>query len=1207
VSTPGPVVQPTADISDGRADFKPECEVRFAVVMYGGVSLAIYINGVAQELLNMVRATAPDPDNANKALLKEEELVGAGKVYRKLGQNLFQKLSGLDPLVSATPLAIRTRFVVDVISGTSAGGINGVFLAKALAQDQVMDGLKQLWLSEGDLGKLLNDKGSLADLTGFELKKPQQSLLNSQRMYRKLLEALAQMDNSKSSGSIYRVPERSDSSPLVRELDLFTTTTDIEGIPLPIALSDAVVFERRYKNVYHFRYLSGEELVPRNDFTSRNDPFLAFAARCTSSFPFAFEPMCLNHILEVTENYPRYTGAKNYVAKWDHLFSDYMRPGLFDLDLDSRHEAAPGTLPEASDPNAPEKAEEDLRESFMSRAFGDGGYLDNKPFTYATSTLMRRFADGVIKRKLLYVEPSPEHPELLASNSTPPDFFKNVQAAVLDLPRQETIREDIDRLMERNRVLRRLNTFAREAEDDITADPVKPVGVEEFPTLGIDEMIKVYGIGYGPYHRLKVGEVTSLLAEIVTRAKGHDPESDVGIAIRELVAAWRGIRYTLKKNGSDPPENKFLFDFDLHFRFRRVVFLNRRTNDLLKLDPFGQDEEDVRTKRLLWRSLQHARGDHEILKNLKPDKVDPQIAAFVESCLDPKAQPGATSAPEFEIWLDTFCNELERLKGPLNQALNKLRATEEKLLGKVPESSLGKEFDDLRGFLGQVSVPWPQLKKILEVDGLARTNRAKEMCKNYGDIFDKIAKEICKILDLNKPEVTSKISADPLQPKKSLDLKAFPLGIGAFDKEKSYAEQGAIAARLCLLYYNKNFINYDMVTYPVEYGTGAGETNEVEVFRVSPEDTCSLMAERPGQHNKLAGRTLMSFGAFLDERWRRNDMLWGRLDGAERLICTVLALPDKIEPTKDETAEDTARREKIDKKYQQQADLIYEAHLGILCQEIRENNGDAVCRLLSNAVEQGDKASHVNKLVHALLHDEVGTEVAIKLSPERRAMLTAPQSFDRQLNAQSALDYISRSTTITGKMLEGLADQRGARSGKRIAVWVTRFGATFWNLITVSVPQSLPNLFFRHWLGIAYLLAALAIFGGIAISVPTVTTFGWKVFGIAVALHFISFVLAHYMLHGKVARSLLLVAVAFILVAFVVLGIIHFVQFLPKLTGQEWMELRLAAAAFAALATTVAVAEAIRSIKSSIARRKLKPQKVPAAKKTATPPAPSAQ
>ena len=32
-----------------------EREVRFAVVMYGGVSLAIYIKGVVQELLNMVQ------------------------------------------------------------------------------------------------------------------------------------------------------------------------------------------------------------------------------------------------------------------------------------------------------------------------------------------------------------------------------------------------------------------------------------------------------------------------------------------------------------------------------------------------------------------------------------------------------------------------------------------------------------------------------------------------------------------------------------------------------------------------------------------------------------------------------------------------------------------------------------------------------------------------------------------------------------------------------------------------------------------------------------------------------------------------------------------------------------------------------------------------------------------------------------------------
>ena len=52
----------------GRPRMVVSQEMRFAIVMYGGTSLAIYINGVAQELLALVRATAADlrasPDQA---------------------------------------------------------------------------------------------------------------------------------------------------------------------------------------------------------------------------------------------------------------------------------------------------------------------------------------------------------------------------------------------------------------------------------------------------------------------------------------------------------------------------------------------------------------------------------------------------------------------------------------------------------------------------------------------------------------------------------------------------------------------------------------------------------------------------------------------------------------------------------------------------------------------------------------------------------------------------------------------------------------------------------------------------------------------------------------------------------------------------------------------------------------------------------------
>ena len=76
--------------------YNPRTEVRFAVVMYGGVSLAIYINGVAQELFRLVRATAPNAAWDGLAI-EDGDLSGIEAVYREIG--------GTD-----------TRFVVDILS-----------------------------------------------------------------------------------------------------------------------------------------------------------------------------------------------------------------------------------------------------------------------------------------------------------------------------------------------------------------------------------------------------------------------------------------------------------------------------------------------------------------------------------------------------------------------------------------------------------------------------------------------------------------------------------------------------------------------------------------------------------------------------------------------------------------------------------------------------------------------------------------------------------------------------------------------------------------------------------------------------------------------------------------------------------------------------------------------------------------------------------
>jgi patatin-related protein len=200
---------------DNEPKIEAEEEVRLAVVLYGGSSLCIYMNGVAQELLRLVRATAGQTfDPETTVAFPTQDLDGTEQVYRRLAQ--------LGPNDRGTPKAgdpLRRRFVIDILTGSSAGGINGIFLAKALANDQSLDQLKQLWIEKGDIVQLYNDGKHSKDVH-LKPERPPKSLLDGRWMYANLVTALDGMGSD---------PEVT--SPLVRELDLFVTATDLYGLP----------------------------------------------------------------------------------------------------------------------------------------------------------------------------------------------------------------------------------------------------------------------------------------------------------------------------------------------------------------------------------------------------------------------------------------------------------------------------------------------------------------------------------------------------------------------------------------------------------------------------------------------------------------------------------------------------------------------------------------------------------------------------------------------------------------------------------------------------------------------------------------------------------------------------------------------------------------------------------------------------------------
>jgi patatin-related protein len=1041
-----------------------EREVRFAVVMYGGVSLAIYINGVTQELLHMVRATARHP-KTNEMLFTKNELSRTEVIYRELAKRIDEQ-AGSEPAEDVT----LTRFIVDIISGTSAGGINGVFLAKALARNQTMNGLKRLWLAEGDLGRLLNDTKAddySPDL-GFAVQRPEASLLNSQRMYRKLLEALDQMSqvdsadggeaNDKSEGD--EVESKKNPSPLVGELDLFITTTDIEGIPLPINLADKVVYERRYKNVFHFRYATEKATGSyRDDFKKDYDPFLAFAARCTSSFPFAFDAMQLNDIATILNRYREYESDDPKESNsWDHFFKDYLRLGLVDIDKESRGEP--------TDKINSDEVLKQLRQAFRNRSFADGGYLDNKPFSYATSLLSRRYADCAVERKLLYVEPTPEHPELAPKQPGPrPDFVENVRAAVLDLPRQETIREDLERLYERNDVLERIATFATHVDEDVTLfedkNRARPLKHDKFGGADLRDMINLYGVSYGAYHRLKVQEITGLIADLITRALGHDPGSDAATVICELVAQWRRQNYSeLKDEQIESTENTFLLQFDIRYSLRRLNFLNRRINQLAQTTSGQLDEK---AKKLLAAWLEH------MAVSLPGDEEAQQKCAQSAQELLGKAKGIDAVEKLSEKWVADFREELRNIKKVIGEALVRARSAEEVFLSadstlgrKLREGEAAKDFD----------LSWDTMQDLLVLqDQATRLN-------GLNKAFEERKEKLTKLIDIIKASLS--------------DREFMRLTIAK--PEDVDLRNGKTAARIFLDHYYCNYVLYDLVTYPVEYGTGAGESGVVKVYRVSPEDATSLINERgTGEHrSKLAGRAVMSFGAFLDRRWRKNDMLWGRLDAAERLISILLPGDDA-------------------KTQQIREDLIKQAHIGILSEDVTAEDLEQIAHVITDALANcaagSDQETDLRTFVETLLQSK---NLAPTMESALRQCLRTPEDLrryykekyevDRHLDPENMVRLISRGTAITGNMLEGLADKYRSQRGKRMAHWIAGTGAIFWDVISVAVPQSLGNLFYRHWLSVLYVFDAIMILAGAFLD-KDMNAFGWKALGVTAAIH----------------------------------------------------------------------------------------------------------
>jgi hypothetical protein len=222
---------------------------------------------------------------------------------------------------------------------------------------------------------------------------------------------------------------------------------------------------------------------------------------------------------------------------------------------------------------------------------------------------------------------------------------------------------------------------------------------------------------------------------------------------------------------------------------------------------------------------------------------------------------------------------------------------------------------------------------------------------------------------------------------------------------------------------------------------------------------------------------LGNFGGFLDESWRKNDILWGRLDGSERIITALLPGPDNSE-----------RRAQLIKRAQE---IIVREELG----------SEDHIRL---ALAAGPLTTRQIVDRHA---------ASLKTRPER----------------EDSAGWATRSTAIAGRMLEEIADQR--HRSKRPFAWLTRVGRIGWALVEVLSPQSLGDLFLRHFLKLAWLLFAGLLIRGLR--APGLILVAWLA-----AIQIITWLIRDWLAGRRRALKLIGFLAGSILVALLVVGAI---------------------------------------------------------------------
>jgi len=582
-----------------------ELELRLALVCYGGASLAVYMNGISHEILKLVRASRAY--QGSEGGREDFERAAPRRPYATDTEALYFDL------FQALGKNVDLRVIVDVVSGTSAGGINGIFLARALAHDLDFDPLRNMWLELGDVEELM-EKGTIAErfnkmylypfiwMFGDRVYGEEQPDAESKRKLSRFLRSrwfkppfsgermLKWMINA--CDNMGKAEDGPTLMPPGHKLDLFVSLTNFYGQARHLKLHDPKeIAERQHKVTLNFSYQRAEGQKTVSDFMDDNAAGLGFAARATSSFPGAFPPIRLKDLDAYLAKERR-----GWPARRSFLARNFPRLML-----------------------EPEKLE--------TMSFIDGGVTNNKPFGEALDAIYKRAAHREVDRRVIYVDPNPEDPteRFAKAPKDIPGFFRTILSSLAEIPRNEPIYGDLRAIEETNKDARRLENVLDTVEVDVrqmvdsmldldSDQQIDTAAIASWRERAHRQAQEKAGFGYSTYMQSKVQQILEKLSTLIVEIARGDSHSLQADQVRDCVFAWAEGKSLTRQPGGPSSSNlqdyiTFLRTFDVDFRVRRLRFTVKRLNQYLQSQPAGTPGSFYKlTKQQLYKSLEEYRA-----------------------------------------------------------------------------------------------------------------------------------------------------------------------------------------------------------------------------------------------------------------------------------------------------------------------------------------------------------------------------------------------------------------------------------------------------------------------------------------------------------------------------------------------------------------------------------------------------------------------